>query len=327
MTISSMATEVKGIVRFTQFYRTLLQNVDAGMDKRGLDEVAKQLSTEIRIEDVGVSILVAGVLLVSRILFEKKVRSSWKKASVRTQKRLSENMFYTIYYTLAFAFYVFGVRPSVDWGVSLFSNKNNIVPVIMVPYPPPMNFFERAYYVQSFGYYISAMIFLVVFDPRRSDFNELFLHHFVTIGLVVGSYLFGYVRVGIIVLALHDIGDIFLYGAKALHYMGLAGLDTAVFAVFAVTFFVTRLVMYSRLVYAISVESLISVSEVPELCGWGTFFETYFWHHLFFAIFLSTLLVLHTFWFALILRMIHRELFLGKKVSDEGDIRSDSDDD
>lgn len=323
-----MAMEAKGIMRFPQFYRGLLESVGSEMEKRGVDELPRQLSTEIRLEDLAIAIFVAGVLLVSRVLFEKRIRSSWgKKVSVRAQKRLAENMFYTGYYTLAFAFYVFGVRPSVDWGVSLFSNKNDIVPTIMVPYPPEMNFYERAYYVQSFGYYISAMVFLIVFDPRRSDFNELFLHHFVTIGLVVGSYLFGYVRVGIIVLALHDIGDIFLYGAKALHYMGLAGLDTAVFAVFAVTFFVTRLVMYSRLVYAISVESLIAVTETPALCGWGTFFEIYFWHHIAFTVFLSALLVLHTFWFSLVLRMIHRELFLGKKVSDEGDIRSDSEDD
>lgn len=99
-------------------------------------------------------------------------------------------------------------------------------------------------------------MFRVVFVNRRS-FNRVFLRHFVTIGLFLAGFLSGYVRVGIIVMVLHDAGDMFLYRAKALHYMGLAGL--------AVTFFVTKLVMYSHLVHAMSIESVISVSKTPEL--------------------------------------------------------------
>ncbi len=316
-----------GLLRLPRFYRAFLQTVSTEMESRAQDELPKLISPEVRYRDAGIALSFAVLLIVARVRLEDLISKRATKLTARSRRRLTENLFYTVYYVMAFSFYLLVLVPSVDWSSSLFTNKNEIVPTVLTPYPPPMNVAERVYYVQAGGYYISVMFFLILFDPRRSDFFELMLHHFVTLALVVGSYSFGYVRIGIIILALHDIGDIFLYGAKTVHYLGYSGWDTFLFAIFAVTFYVTRLVMYSRLVYAISVETLQSVIEIPSLCNWAKFYETYVWHHLAFSIFMCALLVLHCFWFALILRMIHRELFLGKKVSDEGDIRSDDEDD
>lgn len=315
-----------GLLRFTQFARQFVKVVSEEIGKRAPDEAPSLLSSEIRVHDVAYGFALAVLLLIARILLERTMMEKALRFRAHVRRRLSENLFYTVYYTLAFAMYALVLEPSVSWRVPLLRNENSLVRPLMNPFPPPMNLIERAYYSQAFGFYLSALIFLVAFDPRRSDFNELLLHHGVTLGLVVGSYLYGYVRTGILIIALHDIGDVFLYGAKFVHYLGYKGLDTALFVVFTITFYVTRLLVYSRIVYAISVETLISVSETPTLCGWARYFDTYIWHYLFFSVFLITLLVLHCFWFALVLRMCHRELFLGKKVSDEGDIRSDDED-
>lgn len=314
------------LLRFTGFYREFLNTVSIEMEKRTANELPELISPEVRLQDFGISIAFALLLLAARIGLENLISKRVTKLGARNQRRLTENTFYTAYYLMAFSFYRLVVVPSVDWSTPLFTNKNEIISNMLTPYPAPMNMAERIYYIQAGGYYVSVMFFLILFDPRRSDFLELMLHHFVTLGLVVGSYLFGYVRMGMVILALHDIGDIFLYGAKAVHYLGYAGWDTALFAVFAVTFYITRLVMYSRLVYAILFESMQTVVRNPAVCSWAKFYDTYFWHHIFFSAFMCTLLVLHCFWYALVLRMVHREVFMGKKISEEGDIRSDDED-
>lgn len=312
-----------GLLRLPRFLRAFLRVCAAEIEKREQDELPIVLSPEMQMRDVWYAVLIAILLLVARITLERILMHRATQFRMKVRRRLCENSFYTVYYVAAFSFFMLALKPSVDWLVPLVRNDNSIVRPLMHPYPPSMNVYERAYYSQAFGFYVSALVFIIVFDARRSDFVELVLHHGVTLGLVAFSYAVGYVRVGMIVVALHDVGDIFLYGAKFVHYLGLAGLDTALFVVFTITFYVTRLLLYSRIVYAISIETLISVVETPALCGWARFFDTYIWHWLFFTVFLCTLLVLHCFWFSLVLRMCYRELCLGKKVSDEGDIRSD----
>lgn len=316
----------KGLLRLPLFLRRLAAVVREAQN----DGSAKSpsLNQEAAVEDAIFSLILALALFLLRLFLHRALFPYiFSRYSRRVRSKLSENLYYATYYTLAFGYYMLAVRPSVKWSVDLFSNESNVVLSLMDPIPPPMVRVERVYYYQAAGFYLSASTFLVLFDGRRSDFFELILHHTVTIGLVTMSYLYGYVRAGILILALHDVGDIFLYSAKLVHYLGFAGMDTALFAVFAVTFFVTRLIMYPRLVHGVAVETLQTVVLHPSLNGWAHHFATYLWHYVFFVVFLGTLQVLHCFWFSLVLKMIHREVFLGKKISDEGDIRSDGEDD
>jgi very-long-chain ceramide synthase len=177
------------------------------------------------------------------------------------------------------------------------------------------------YYMQALGFYLSAAVFLVLFDTRRSDYIQLLIHHVVTLVLICISFYYSYVRAGVIILALHDLGDIFLYLATTLNKLGYAGLDTVVFAIFAATFYVTRLVILPRINWGVLVESLGEVTVDPFFNSWAMYFERALSHVAWFFVLLNTLVLLHCFWFTLILRMIYREVFLGKKISNEGDIR------
>jgi ceramide synthetase len=122
--------------------------------------------------------------------------------------------------------------------------------------------------------------------------------------------------VGSSILLLHDSSDVFLESAKVFNYTskakghGWAKLCCDIFfACFAVTFLVTRLVIFPRYI-------IFSVFfEAPNHFGtkWAGFW--------FFCLLLVVLQILHIFWFYLIAKMIYRLVSTGI----EKDERSDDD--
>lgn len=271
---------------------------------------------------------VAIVIFTSRLLLNYVLRETLQKRSLKDRSKLAESIFYTCHYVVAFSFFAIVLWPNELWirDLNPFSNKP-IVLNIFDPYPPPTNILVDMYYMHALGFYMAALVFLMVYDSRRSDYNVLMLHHLVTLLLVTVSYYYNYVRAGVIILALHDLGDIFLYLATTLHKLGYAGADTFVFGIFAVVFYVSRLAALPRVNYGVMIESLSRVIADPTFNNWAMYFERALLHLALFGILLNTLVLLHCYWFTLILRMIYREVFLGRKISDEGDIRSDDEDD
>lgn len=313
-------------MRLPRFLRAVLSAIKSQQEFRTAD-APDLLNPEIRTSDIVMASVIAVALFSLRVTLERVVFPRvFARFGKGTRSKISENLFYSTYYTATFLYFALILIPQADWRVNLLSNSTSVVRKLIHPFPPPMNDAEHFYYSQSMGFYASAAAFLILFDGRRSDFGELILHHTVTIGLVGMSYAYGYVRAGIIIIALHDVGDIFLYSAKCIHYLGYSGPDTALFAVFSVIFYVTRLVMFSRMVFTIFIETFQVVIVEPSFNRWVMFYDTYLLHYVFFVLFLGTLLFLHCFWFGLILKMIHREVFLGKKVTEQGDIRSDGED-
>lgn len=317
----------RGVLRLSGFMRDFLAVSRSQQARRGAGSPSL-FNPEMQAADFATAGVLAVALFSLRYVLEKFLFTRiFASFPLKKRNKLGENLYYSVYYFCAFAFFALFVLRNSTWSTNLLSNDANVLYDLLTPFPPPMAPAEHLYYSQAFAFYISATAFLVLYDGRRSDFVELFLHHVVTVGLVGMSYLYGYVRAGMLILALHDFGDIFLYFAKYIHYLGYSGIDSAIFAVFALAFYVTRLVMYSRIVYAITFETLSAVIVVPSLNNWAMYFDTYLWHYAFFVLFMTTLLMLHCFWFVLILRMIYREVVLGKKVAEEGDIRSDDEDD
>ncbi|XP_033821617.1 ceramide synthase 2-like [Periophthalmus magnuspinnatus] len=159
------------------------------------------------------------------------------------------------------------------------------------------------YYMLELGFYLSLLLCVSV-DVKRKDFREQVIHHIATIFLIGFSYCSNYVRVGTLVMLVHDSSDFFLESAKMLHYAELTCICDTLFVIFAVVFLFTRLVVFPfRVVHSTLIVSL-------------DFFEPFFGYYFFNAL-LLVLQALHIFWAYLILRMVYKFAFAGKVEKDE----------
>ncbi|XP_069505713.1 ceramide synthase 2-like [Ambystoma mexicanum] len=162
------------------------------------------------------------------------------------------------------------------------------------------------YYIIELGFY-SSLLITVVFDVKRKDLKEQIIHHFATIFLITFSYCANYIRAGTVVMLLHDASDILLEPAKMFNYTKFKRVCDVLFVIFAVIFFITRLVVLPcRVIYSTYYQSM-------EL------FKPFFGYYFFNAL-LLVLQVLHIFWGYFIVRMAYRLSAVGTV---EKDMRSD----
>lgn len=172
----------------------------------------------------------------------------------------------------------------------------------------------RCYYLLYVARYSQALV-SVLFEAKRKDFAEMLIHHIVTIVIIYVSYVYGWNRVGVVVMALLDPADVPLHLAKLCKYTAESTkkhlwqfLADRLFEVFGVTFFVTRIICYGYVCWSAHIEATRYFPKgVPE---WTC------------VVLLYTLLVLQCYWFSLIVK-VAMKLFAGKSVED---IRSDDED-
>ncbi|XP_029910553.1 ceramide synthase 2 [Myripristis murdjan] len=165
------------------------------------------------------------------------------------------------------------------------------------------------YYLLEMGFYLSLLLRLTA-DVKRKDFKEQVIHHIATLTLLGFSWISNYIRIGTLVMAVHDSADILLEGAKIFNYGKWKGTANAIFVVFTILFMMTRLVILPFW--------LIHCTWVYPVELFAPFFGYYF-----FNIMLLVLQMLHLYWAALISRMLYKFIF--NKL--EGDDRSDEDED
>uniref|UniRef100_A0A3Q2YWF1 Ceramide synthase 2-like n=1 Tax=Hippocampus comes TaxID=109280 RepID=A0A3Q2YWF1_HIPCM len=176
--------------------------------------------------------------------------------------------------------------------------------------PQPMQSRHFWYYMLELGFYGSLLLRISV-DIKRKDFKEQVIHHLATVFLLSFSYCANYIRIGTLVMLLHDSADILLESAKMFNYgSGWKKACDILFVVFASVFFLTRLVIFpSKIMHTTLV---LSMENCQPFAG-----------YYFFNILLMVLQGLHVFWASLILRMVPKFL-TGKMEKDE---RSDEDSD
>ncbi|XP_060037587.1 ceramide synthase 4 [Erinaceus europaeus] len=162
------------------------------------------------------------------------------------------------------------------------------------------------WYLLELSFYIS-LVMTLPFDIKRKDLKEQVVHHFTTITLITFSYSSNLLRIGSLVLLLHDTSDFLMEFCKMCHYSKLQRVCDGFFIVFALVFLYTRLVLFpTQILYTTYYESIIDH---------GPFFGYYFFNGL-----LMLLQLLHVFWSFLILRMLYSFTQKGKM---EKDVRSD----
>jgi len=232
-----------------------------------------------------------------------------EKQKRATVTRFENAMWEAIFYTMSASYgcYVYSLQ---EWTVWPTSN-------LWVNWPlQPMDDVFRGYYLLGLAFYSQALLSLIFFDKPRSDYWEYMLHHIVTIFLITASYYTRVQRYGLIILMLHDLGDIWLNWAKSFKYLGkrFKSATDLLFVVFVLVFVATRLVFLPLTVIPSGYYEAMQVGPImgghipgftPMNCA------------------LVVLQLLHCFWFYMIIVAVYKQIVTG----DLDDIREDEKED
>ncbi|KAF9764721.1 Ceramide synthase 2 [Nosema granulosis] len=138
------------------------------------------------------------------------------------------------------------------------------------------------YFIYEFSFYITELQNVLIHGYNMKDKNQMILHHIVTLTLIGGSFLLGYSRYGMVVMALHDISDPFLESAKLFIYLKEKITADIIFTLFSIIFIISRLFIFPYVVlYPLGCHLFSGKANLIE--------------HFFF-VFLSSLFVMHVFW-------------------------------
>ncbi|KAM8986749.1 ceramide synthase 4 [Ara ararauna] len=163
------------------------------------------------------------------------------------------------------------------------------------------------YYLLELSFYWS-LVFTLPFDVKRKDFKEQIVHHAATIFLISFSYCANYIRIGTLVLIIHDASDCFLEPTKIFNYMKWKKTCDSLFMIFSAVFLISRLVIFP---YTVLYNTYYYSMEIFQ-----PFFGYYFVNAL-----LIILQLLHVFWSCLIIHMVYMFILRGTM---EKDMRSDT---
>ena len=169
---------------------------------------------------------------------------------------------------------------------------------------------QKFLYLVELSWYLCGIVRLYI-EPRKKDYKQMFVHHVSTILLLGISYCLHQLRIGVVIYTLHNIADPLLQAAKLFKYCGSELGATLLFVPFALSFFVSRLILY------------------PMLCYYTIFFGPGYQRKLYYKIeifsmgLLCLLIPIHAYWFYLIAKIAIKSIRGTKKLEDE---RSDSED-
>ncbi|KAL7800123.1 longevity assurance proteins LAG1/LAC1 [Trichoderma ceciliae] len=121
----------------------------------------------------------------------------------------------------------------------------------------------KGYMLAQWAFWLQQIVVLNIED-RRKDHWQMFSHHLITTALISSCYCYHHTRVGMFILVLMDVVDLFLPFAKCLKYCGYTTLCDLAFALFMVSWFVARHVFYLLVCWSI-------YAHTPEIIHSGCF--------------------------------------------------------
>ncbi|KAM7261687.1 hypothetical protein ACFE04_020764 [Oxalis oulophora] len=174
----------------------------------------------------------------------------------------------------------------------------------------------KGVYMYAAGFYTYSIFALIFWETRRADFGVSMGHHVATVILIVLSYIWRFVRVGSIVLAVHDASDIYLEVGKMSKYAGAETIASLAFVLFVLSWISLRLVYYPFwVIWSTSYEVVQTLDKKKHKVEGPIYYYV-------FNTLLLCLLVLHIYWWVLIYRMLVKQIADRGKISE--DVRSDS---
>ncbi|PIA18931.1 longevity assurance proteins LAG1/LAC1 [Coemansia reversa NRRL 1564] len=237
--------------------------------------------------------------------------------SARKLTRFGEQGWLTIYYTLSNSAGLYVMYNGPHW----MNTKG-----FWEGYPEghrQMTALMKSYYLVQMGFWFQQ-IFVLMIEERRKDFVAMFIHHVVTYNLLGWSLYMNFTRIGNAILCCMDSSDIFLSGTKCLRYLKMDKLSVVGFTTFMLSWIYTRHYLYIKIMLSIIYESRQYISDDIWDPAKGAYYNANV--QLAFTILLGILQLLLIYWFALVLRIVYRIIFLGNLEDNRSDSEDDGDD-
>lgn len=189
-----------------------------------------------------------------------------------------------------------------------------------------------AVYLGQLAIWIYTCIIHRFVDERRKDYFVLYLHHLVTIALVAASWWANYVRIGLLVLWVHDASDIFVDLLKMVNYLKLESFrgyfaSEIAYASCMVAWVYFRLYRFPFKVIWGSVMAPIELhGRYPRLSlDWHGFFPEDMPLHTEMNMLLVVLLCMHIYWFHLLSMVGYRMITESAREASRQEYEGDSD--
>jgi hypothetical protein len=230
-----------------------------------------------------------------------------KYLNVKDKVNFAESLWKTIFYILSFSFAVY---IAYDYNM-IFDQRNCWNDYGKKPKTSLLIY----YYFIELGFYLHSIIVYFLFetsDSKKSDTRLILLHHFVTFGLIYGSFVANFERIGIMVLVVHDFSDIFLEGGKVIVYLNrFEMLKNIMYILLLIGWVITRLYLFPY--YVIGSCIYQSVEYMPS--------DYLFLTRNMCIGALEILFLMHIYWFFLLLGIGYRKIFKGKSIKDDREKR------
>ncbi|XP_075620012.1 ceramide synthase 3 isoform X2 [Balearica regulorum gibbericeps] len=186
--------------------------------------------------------------------------------------------------------------------------------------PTVLRKFQEAFW--RFSFYLTSSIagFIFLYDKPWfydiwqtwvgypfQDFLAHVVHHLAAIGLMSGSWCGNYVRLGTLVMFVHDTADFWLEAAKMFNYARWEKTCNMLFIIFSIAFFITRIILFPFWILRATLYQPTYYSTTPVIA--------YF-------LFNGQLLILqglHLYWGYLIFKILRRFIFLKDLKDDRSD--------
>ena len=153
-------------------------------------------------------------------------------------KKFSESLYKLLYYSLTF----YGICYILIYEETIWPDIQNCWKNIFEG--QTRSLIVSGYYIFELSFYISELVCISWLETKRKDHTVLLIHHITTITLIGISYVYGFHRIGILVLYAHNINDIFLEAAKLCKYIGFEHLTNINFIFLILSWIGSRLYFF-----------------------------------------------------------------------------------
>ena len=219
-----------------------------------------------------------------------------KALELKTYKA-TKNLFKAIYYTGMISFGLYVYSDTNYQSKYMFGSGDMMLLDSDWPFNKPPRFL-KLYYMAGISYHTSDMIHLFINNAQK-DFFEMLLHHYITIMLIIGSYMTNFWNSGINVMIQMDVGEVFVGILRCFNDIWPVWFTIPVFLILNLSWLYFRIFVYTY-------EIIIQGSMIGR---WRFDYNTS--HQTSMQVLLMILLALNCYWQLLFFKMGYRVIFKG----------------